>query len=909
MSVTWTTPQGDLGVYTERTVTNISLTATSPNGPITYSLIAGSLPKGLRLVGNIIKGSPVEVKKYTVNRFVIRASDGNDLEDRTFNIAVDGADVPRWITDEGYLQVGQGNAYFVLDNSYVNFQLEATDTDLTAGDKIEYYLMPMGGQLPPGLSLSTNGTISGYTDPIFAIDYNASLNGGYDTGAFDQTPIDFVEVKTNGFDDYYYDSQNYDYNEPAQTPRRLSRSYSFVVAATDGAHVISRSFKIYVVTEDFLQSDNAIVQVGTNVFTADSSADRVPLWITPSDLGRYRANNYITLFLDVYDPPSLNGAITYFLLAATESWIPSKSYSVGDLVVNNGDSWICVVAHNSLSTFDLDKSSWESYGAPPGLAIDSTTGELAGRVPYQAKVSKKFKFSVLAVNTLATVADNNYTLVGNWNSGQNYRLNDAVRYLGLIYTCKKTNVTVGTTAYNRNVLPTDSTYWQVGVSSIAKTFSVEIIGEIESVINWISDSNLGTIKPNQPSQLFVEAETKLYGNRLSYKLISGTLPYGLEFLANGKIQGKVKQFADADGPGLTRFYDLEDSVRTYNTTWDGDTTSFDKKFTIVIEANDSVEFSKLEKEFYFTVIADNDKTFANLYLKAFQSKEKRLEWSTFITDSTIFVPSEIYRYGDLNFGVQSELRLLVFAGIESTAAVKYVQAMSRNHYRKQILFGDLKMAKAKDPITQETVYEVIYVEVLDNLEKNQKSISQTVNLPDNINSKVLISYDSIKIDSDIPLASDADHQRVFPNSIGNMRKQIRGVGERDRTFLPLWMRSIQDQATYETGYVKALILCYALPGKSDEIIARIKSKTNYASRGDWLSTNTYLLNDSIKYKGNFYTCIKANTNITPDNAEYWLENFNFKDINFTADRYLIDILDGEIEDKYLAFPQRGEKLP
>jgi hypothetical protein len=28
-----------------------------------------------------------------------------------------------------------------------------------------------------------------------------------------------------------------------------------------------------------------------------------------------------------------------------------------------------------------------------------------------------------------------------------------------------------------------------------------------------------------------------------------------------------------------------------------------------------------------------------------------------------------------------------------------------------------------------------------------------------------------------------------------------------------------------------------------------------------------------------------------------------------ADRYIIDILDGEIEDKYLAFPQRGEKLP
>jgi hypothetical protein len=67
-----------------------------------------------------------------------------------------------------------------------------------------------------------------------------------------------------------------------------------------------------------------------------------------------------------------------------------------------------------------------------------------------------------------------------------------------------------------------------------------------------------------------------------------------------------------------------------------------------------------------------------------------------------------------------------------------------------------------------------------------------VNLPNNINSKVLISYDSIKVDSDIPFVSDRDHQRVFPNSIKNMRKQIQAVGDRDREFLPLWMRSIQD---------------------------------------------------------------------------------------------------------------------
>jgi len=71
------------------------------------------------------------------------------------------------------------------------------------------------------------------------------------------------------------------------------------------------------------------------------------------------------------------------------------------------------------------------------------------------------------------------------------------------------------------------------------------------------------------------------------------------------------------------------------------------------------------------------------------------------------------------------------------------------------------------------------------------------------------------------------------------------------------MRSIQTDSFVETGYVKSLILCYVLPGKSPAVISRIKAN-----------------------------------------------GFDFKSIDFTADRYVIDILGGEIADKYLAFPQR-----
>ena len=821
MTISWVTPAGSLGTIVERNTLEIAVLATSSSGAITYSLIAGRLPRGLRLTNNVIKGSPVEVRRFTDYRFVIRANDGVDIEDRTFSISVDGSDLPYWLTQQGFLRVGQNNAYFVLDNAYVEFQLEADDTDINAGDSLEYYLVPVGGELPPGLSLSRTGLISGFTDPVFAVDYSAVQTGSYDTAAFDILPLDRPEARSNGFDSFLYDNVTFDYNEPSRAPRRLSRFYTFIVAVSDGVNEVRRVFRIYVVTEEFLQADNSILQVDTNLFQADATGDRVPLWITESNLGRFRADNFLTIYLDVYDPVSLSGTITYFLLATN----PDGSASV----------------------------------IPPGLVLDTITGELAGRVPYQAAITKTYQFTMQAVNFPSSLADINYTIVGDWTSTRIYKENEAVRYLGFVYICLQEN---------RNVVPVDGTTWELGVATAEKTFTVDIIGEIESAIQWISPTDIGTIKPNQPSTINVLAESLLYGNKVIYELYSGSLPPGLSLLSTGIIQGKVKQFADSQGPGLTRFFDRDSSLVdstgtvTFNTTFDGDTTSFGKKFIFKIKARDTAQFAENIKEFFINVISSTEKTFANLYLKAFQTKDKRLNWYNFITNSNIFRSTDIYRYGDANFGIQTELKVLVFAGIESVGAVGYVQAMSQNHYRKNLKFGNVKYAVAKDLLTQEPIYEVIYVEVVDEFEKNGTSISGTVNLSNSINSKVLVSYDAIKVDSNIPFASDSDHQRIFPNSIKNMRRRIRGVGERDREFLPLWMRSIQADSFVETGYVKALILCYVQPGKSEGVISRIKSS-----------------------------------------------GFDFKSIDFTADRYVIDILDGEIEDKYLAFPQRGEKLP
>ena len=820
MALDWITPAGDLGTLIERNQIEIPIQAQTDKENILYTVIAGTLPAGLRLEGNTIKGSPGEVRKFTTSKFVIRANDGTNKRDRTFSLSVDGGDNPEYITPEGFLNVGLGDAYFVLDNSKVDFQIQATDPDLVAGENLEFFILPDAGELPPGLSLSKDGRISGFTDPVFKIDFNNDVTGSYDTQTFDSIPLDLGSKNTNGYDSFLFDNETFDYSEASRVPERLSRIYSFTVGCTDGLNVENRTFKIYVVTEEFLKADNNILEVDTNLFQADASSDRIPFWITDSYLGRYRANNYLTVFIDVYDPPSLPGTISLLQL---------------DKNPDGSDSLI-----------------------PPGMTFDTVTGEIAGRVPYQNAVTERYKFTLLAINSPPGLSSS-YSFVGDWNNTTIYNVNEAVRFDNKIWIAQ---------TINQNSIPQEGDVWTTGTTSVSKTFEIDIIGEIESAIQWVTDSDLGTIKPNQPSTLNVSATSIVYGGNVFYELESGKLPPGLQFLSNGLIQGKVQQFADTATNGILRFYYRDSSTVDsassfdYGVTFDSGETTFDKEYNFTIKARDYGGFVESLRQFKITVADEGNKSFANIYVKAFQDKGKRLQWYDFITNSTIFNTEDLYRYGDPLFAVQPDQRILIYAGIESGEAIEFVQALSRNHYKKQLFFGETKVASAKDPLTQEKVYDVVYVDVIDKLENNGKSISEVVNLKDNINSPVLVSYDAIKVDSDIPFVSDADHQRIFPNSVKNMRNRLEKVGNRDREFLPLWMRSIQDQATFELGFTKALVICYAKPDKGLDIKRRIDAS-----------------------------------------------DYDFKSIHFEADRYIIDILDGEIQDKYLAFPQTGEKLP
>lgn len=821
------------------------------------SVISGTLPPGLRLEENKLVGTPFEVQRSTEYEFVLRATNTVGIQDRTFKIIVNGPDAPTWTTPEGKLKIGKNNSFYIIDSSIVDFQLEAIDPDLPAGDNLEYFIADGDGVLPPGIRLTSTGRLIGIVDPILALDLRSG-SGFYDTTQFDGYPFDFGLKSANGYESYYYDTQGYDTAIETRSPKKLNRFFEFEVSVSDGDTITKRKFVIFLVGDDFLRADNTIMQIGTGIFTADNTFLRTPVWLTPADIGYKRANNYVTIFLDVFDPNTIIGALTY------------------ELQQYNDDG--------SASVF------------PPGMTLDPVTGEIAGRVPYQPAVTKEYKFTI-----------------------------KARRFTG------------------SNVLMAEK----------AKTFTVKILGEVESSIEWTTASNLGSINANFVSTFSVTAKLldQSILSKVLYRLTSGTLPPGLVLNYNGELVGKVNQFKYIDpmsGQGILGLTTIDKNLFSL----DGSTTTIDRKFKFTIEARDRFGFSAVSREFNIVVNDPDNITYSNLFVKPFLKQAQRTLYSNFIGDPNIFPPASIYRPNDPEFGLQKDIKMLVYAGIETKDIREYVARSRMGHGRKRFKLGNLKTAIAKKAGTNDIEYEVIYVEVHDPYDINEKMFDRETfdkayeDRPKTVRAKHIITnsekitvdsvefetmddvtkegagvavfeilnsqgqriqvvalgndleiitrsgtviYDAngiiqvelkngstisaqkiatttsdpfrwrpkntpIKVSSSAIKISDTNDQTRYINNITNMRNQLSSVGKTEGSFLPLWMATAQTNTVQELGFVTAIPLCYCKAGTSAKVLLNIA------------------------------------------NSE-----FNFKVLDFEIDRYIIDSTTDNSAEQYIPF--------
>ena len=786
----WTKRSGSqLASLQERITTTVALPLADPNTPV--KLIGGELPRGLRIVNGQLEGTPFEVPRNTVYRFVLRADDGTQKQDRTYNIEVQGPDAPEWVTPEGLLPIGNNDTYYILDSAPVDFQLLARDTDTTSGQTLKYYIGNKDGELPPGIELTEDGKLVGIVDPVLALD-KRSGRGAYDENNYDRYPYDFTVKSAQGWDSFFYDVSRYDEQVPTRSPRKLNRYYQFAVTVSDGDTISKRAFQIYLVGDDFLRVDNTIMQVGTGVFTADNTHIRTPIWLTPRDLGVRRANNYITLFLDIIDPNSLVGSVAYQLVD-------------GEL--------------------------------PPGTNLDQTSGEIFGRVPYQPAVTKEYTFTIRANRFTSTTTE---------------------------------------------------------VASSDKEFTVRLIGEVESTITWQTAADLGDIPSNYISTLSVKAQTSVPNAILLYSLTDGKLPPGLRLSYDGEIIGKINSFGTVDDPGLTVF-------DTDTFTLDGESTSIDREFNFTIRAQDQFGFSATSRTFTIKVGDPDDKLYSNIFYKPLLKLEQRNIYKEFLSNPDIFKPEDIYRPNDPRFGLQQNIQMLVYSGIETVNVERYVAAAAKTARRKFLKIADLKTAVAKEPGTNNILYEVVYLEVTDPYDvkgqasnkikiKNNKKIlvnsvrttpgdpnydisnqSSLVCVTRNggANNKYFDDYiecvtrdgtvrwyfgtdlyitsnsgniietayvkgsstnlnqrpvpeNTITADSDAIVVSDPNSNVRYFSNITNIRDNLRLLGRTERNFLPLWMRTAQEDSIQELGYTLAIPICYCKPGTSETIAAAIR---------------------------------------------------------------------------------------
>ena len=289
---------------------------------------------------------------------------------------------------------------------------------------------------------------------------------------------------------------------------------------------------------------------------------------------------------------------------------------------------------------------------PPGLTLDGYTGEIAGRVPYQTAVTESYKFTLRAQRYTVDQTEENYK---------------------------------------------------------DKTFTINLLGEVDSFINWVTPADLGFLPPNYNSTLSLVAKTTVPKSIMLYQLIDGKLPPGLSLNIDGEITGKVANFSLEKDTGIFAFKESNGSI----TTFDQNTTTFDRIFTFTVKARDHFGYSGIEQEFTITVSPPQSKNFSNIFAIPFLKPTDKLIWLDIINNKKYFPKEFLYREQDPNFGIQKTMQMLIYAGIETFTAELYISKLNTNTIRKRYKLGDIKTAIAKEPGTQNVVYEIVYLDVID----------------------------------------------------------------------------------------------------------------------------------------------------------------------------------------------------
>lgn len=254
----WVTQPGSLGTIPEGVFYSIPLVAVAPADTVYYQVIAGALPTGMFvnesgiLGGNpsaqaTAQGVPAPVPIDITSKFAVRAYTEkviagrtviDRLADRTFTITVTGQNTPVFVTPPGTI------ATYYDGTQVTDLQVQVFTPDIFAEEVVTL----ISGSLPPGLTISTSGIISGYVG--------------------ENTTV---------------------------TPTPTETNYPFTLRVTNGNAGDVRAFNILVYARSAMTADNTVITADNTFITADVSPQVPPIILTPTgSIGTTRSNNFYT---------------------------------------------------------------------------------------------------------------------------------------------------------------------------------------------------------------------------------------------------------------------------------------------------------------------------------------------------------------------------------------------------------------------------------------------------------------------------------------------------------------------------------------------------------------------------------------------------------------------------------------
>lgn len=641
------------------------------------------------------------------------------------------------------------------------------------GQFVDYQLSAEYDALPPGQKLRYY--IEDF-DGVLPPGLHLSQDGRITGQILDQLKLSYKASLQGAYDSEPFDRFPYDHvvlstNSSGAVAKFISKTYQFRISVTDGISTSKQLFKIRVEDPSSLRVDDTYILSDTDQFLTDAGYLMSPQWVTPANLGYIRANNNQIISLATYDFAPGLGPVSYHT-ESEETWEIATDYKINQAVLYLGKTYICKQAHTSNYSFEEDK--WTLNSLPPYFNLDSTYGTLYATLPYQPAYSISYTFTIFVKKI--------DSLTGNYTNA-------------------------------------------------SRKFSLTIKGEVETTIQFVSDTYIGGLSLGHQSELAVVASHVGTSYSIKYQIIDGGLPKGLSLAVDGSIIGSVAYDA------LTNFYwnlDTYSGNETFGNndklSIDGGLTTFDQNYHFTVLASDIYDQSAVEKEFYLTVTSDNRFRYTKIYAEPLLKLDQRETYAAFINNPYVFDTSLIYRNSDPAFGTQQKIQLYFEHGIEQIKLDVYSDAIRKYFYRKRFFFGDVKHSRANDADGNH-VYDIVYVEITDGLENSPVN---GILGPRNVKGTT-----------------------VYPNSTINMRNQLQTIKitgdniQLDEYQMPRFMRTIQSDTGSPLGFILAVPLCYALPNCGATIVNRINAiDFNFSSIDfeiDRLIVRDNLTNSGAKY--------------------------------------------------------------